>query len=91
MSKSQETREPPDLRKRITLRRDEAAAALGLSERTFSCVAPSLPRLWAGRIPLYPVRALEDWAIRNARTDGEVVDAVVEDVLGSISAGSEED
>jgi hypothetical protein len=53
---------------RVTLTREEAAAALGMSLYSFERhVQPRLRLLRLGRLRLVPVRELERWAEENAR------------------------
>lgn len=57
-------RRPP---RRLALRRDEVAAALGVSEETFDRhVRPSLPVARLGQVRVYPVAALEAWLAENS-------------------------
>ncbi len=50
----------PDLTQRVGLRIEEAAAALGLSERTFrDHILPACPKFYVGRAVVIPVRAFE--------------------------------
>ena len=50
-----------DLTQRVGLRIEEAAAALGLSERTFrEHILPNCPKLYAGRSVVIPLRAFEN-------------------------------
>jgi hypothetical protein len=52
---------------RIAITREDAAATLGMSLRSFETyVQPSLPILRLGRMRLVPVAALERWAVENA-------------------------
>jgi len=52
---------------RICLRREEAAAALGVSEESFDRYVRSEVRaVRRGRLTLYPVADLERWARDNA-------------------------
>lgn len=52
---------------RLALRKEEAAAALGVSDESFDrYVRPSLPVVRLGTLRLYPVLALEAWLAERA-------------------------
>jgi hypothetical protein len=52
---------------RIALRREEAAAALGVSDDHFDArIKPELRVVRSGRLKLYPVAELERWATESA-------------------------
>lgn len=52
---------------RVSLRPEEAAAALGVSRDFFDeTIAPELAVIRRGRLKLYAVRELERWAEQNA-------------------------
>ena len=52
---------------RIALRREEAAAALGVSDDHFDArIKPELSVIRSGRLKLYPIAELERWAIESA-------------------------
>jgi len=54
---------------RLALRRDEAAAAIGVSVDHFDThVRHELRAVRRGRVTVYPVRELECWLERNAAT-----------------------
>lgn len=51
----------------LSLRREAAAAAVGVSEETFDkYLRPSLPVVRLGSVRVYPVAALERWLLENA-------------------------
>ncbi len=53
---------------RVTLRPEEAAAAIGVSRTAFyEHVMPQLRCVLVGRVRLVPVRELEAWVEREAR------------------------
>jgi len=52
---------------RITLGPAEAAAVLGVSERTFRSLLPRLPHFREGNVVLIPVAELRRWASDRAR------------------------
>lgn len=69
---------------RLALRPKEAAAVLGLSERTFRALLPFLPHVRAGGAILVPVDALRRWLDERAAQDPNRIDAVVSETLRSI-------
>lgn len=59
----------------LGLRRDAAARALGISEETFDRhVRPSLPVVRLGSVRVYPVAALEQWLLDQARAPADELD-----------------
>jgi hypothetical protein len=51
----------------LALRREAAAAAIGVSEEVFDKhVRPSLPTVRLGSVRVYPVAALERWLLEHA-------------------------
>ena len=79
-----ENRNPIDLCTRLALRPREAAAALGVSERTLRSLQSELPSVRIGRTLLYPVRELEAWLSRRVTADKCRLDSVVEGVLSEL-------
>ena len=69
---------------RLALRPKEAAAVLGLSERAFRALLPSLPHVRAGGAVLVPVDALRRWLDERAAQEPDRIDAVVSETLRSI-------
>jgi excisionase family DNA binding protein len=69
---------------RLALRPKEAAAVLGLSERAFRSLLPSLPHVRAGGAVLIPIEALRRWLEEQTRVETSRVDAIVTETLGSI-------
>ena len=54
---------------RLALRREDAAAAIGVSDETFDRhVRPSLPVVRLGSVRVYPVDALCDWLCQHAES-----------------------
>lgn len=52
---------------RLALRREDAAAALGISDESFDrYVRPTLPVVRLGSLRLYPVAALQAWLVDHA-------------------------
>jgi hypothetical protein len=51
----------------VALRREDAAAALGVSTEIFDKhVRPTLPCVRLGSLRLYPVAALQEWVLEHA-------------------------
>jgi excisionase family DNA binding protein len=80
-----------DLAGRLALRPPEAARALGLSERTFRSLLPTLPHVRTGGAVLIPVEALRRWlesqcAMQHdhAQAERDRVEAITQDFLSSI-------
>ncbi len=74
---------PPDLRGRVALRIPEAAAALGISERSLRRALPELEGcvLRVGGVVLIGVRGLELWVERRAREETAQAEAEAEALL----------
>jgi hypothetical protein len=68
---------------RLALRPKEAAAALGLSERAFRTLLPTVPHLRAGSAVLIPVEALRRWLEDQAHAEKARTDRVAEEILRS--------
>lgn len=66
---------------RLALRPKEAAAAIGVSERTLRSLLPQLPHLREGGVVLVPVEGLRDWLRERSRAEGAQVSAVVDEVM----------
>lgn len=79
-----DTETPVRLADRLALRPKEAAAALGLSERAFRALLPSLPHVRAGGAVLIPVEALRRWLSERAAQEPDRVDAIVNETLRSV-------
>ena len=69
---------------RLALRPKEAAAVIGLSERAFRALLPSLPHVRAGGAVLIPVEALRRWLDEEAVREPDRIDGIVSETLGSI-------
>ena len=89
-AKATEAPERLDLAGRLALRPWEAAAALGISERTFRDLLPRIPHLRTeeGGAVLIPVRALEKWLEEQARAEGTRADRVAGEILAAMRADS---
>lgn len=77
--------EPLDLQRRLALRPREAAAALGISERTLRELAPQLPSIREGGVRLYPVESLRTWLRERAGVEGDQVDKVTSEILADLN------
>ena len=75
---------PLSLADRLALRPREAAAALGVSERTFRQILPQLPHVREGGVVLVPVDALRAWLTERARAEVRAADAAVAEILESV-------
>ena len=69
---------------RLGLRVKEAAAALGVSERTLRQYLPEIPHLRLGSAVVVPVDSFREWLREQAQTEPAKVDRAVEEVLGSL-------
>jgi hypothetical protein len=69
---------------RLALRPREAAAALGISERTLRSLLPRLPHMRLDGAVLIPVDSLRRWLSQNAEAPGDRVDRLVAESLGAI-------
>ena len=74
-----------ELSTRLALRPKEAAAALGICERTLRTLQPELPCIRVSGTVLYPVKVLEEWLARRAKAEQGRTDAVVEEVLDDLA------
>ena len=75
---------PVQLSARLALRPAEAAAALGIGERTLRQLLPELPHVRVGGVVLIPVDALRGWLLSKAKAEQGRAEAVAEEVLRSI-------
>ena len=75
------------LDERLALRPREAAAALGLSERTFRSLLPSIPHVRLEGAVLVPVDSLRRWLTDRAKAPGTREDRIVSEILGEIGEG----
>jgi excisionase family DNA binding protein len=76
--------EKPSLSERLSLRPAEAAAALGVSKRTFRQLLPRLPHVREGNVVLVPVDTLRAWLGERARAQVNATDAAVSEILEAI-------
>ena len=74
--------ERPGLADRVGLRIEEAAAALGLSERAFrDHILPGCPKVYAGRSVVIPKRLFEQHLERLAKGEGQETQETAEELL----------
>ena len=71
---------------RLALRLPEAAAVLGVSDRTLRSLVPELPHIRRGRVLLFPVESLQAWLRDEARTEKARADAIAEEIASSVKA-----
>ena len=74
-----------DLSTRFALRPEEAAAALGIGERTLRQILPELPHFYVGRCVLLPVEPLRAWAAERAASEVARSDAIADEVIAAIT------
>ncbi len=72
------------LANRLALRPAEAAAALGIGERTLRQILPELPHVRVGGVVLLPVDALRGWLLAGAKAEQGRAEAVADEVLRAI-------
>ena len=79
--------QPDGLRDRLALSVEEAAAALGVSERHLRAILTEIPHTYLGRRVVIPVEGLRTWL--QERSGGEVrrVDRVAEEELRALVGG----
>ena len=70
---------------RLALRPKEAAEALGISERTLRQILPELPHFRVGGVVLLPVEELKAWLREQASAEGSRAEALVGQILETIS------
>jgi len=73
----------------LALRPAEAARTLGLSERAFRALLPSLPHVRAGGAVLIPVDALRAWLAQQAKARENRLDELDRELSDRISRESE--
>jgi excisionase family DNA binding protein len=71
---------------RLSLRPAEAAAALGVSERTFRQLLPQLPHVREGNVVLVPVDSLRAWLGQRARAQASATDDAVAEILAAVAS-----
>ena len=76
--------EPLDLRGRLTIRPEEAARTLGVSERKIREMLPELPYVRHRRVVLIPVDALREWLREHAQIEGNRIGKAVDEVLSDL-------
>lgn len=76
------------LDERVALRPREAAAALGLSERTFRSLLRALPHVRVGGAVLIPVEPLKRWLAEHAQAERAAADRIADEILSEIRTDS---
>lgn len=74
----------PQLSERLALRPREAAAALGVSERTLRQLLPELPTVRRGNIVLVPVAGLREWLRAESEAEKDPVEKAVTEILEAV-------
>lgn len=77
---------PALLHERLALRPKEAAAALGLSERTFRDLLPRLPHVRLEGAVLIPTKLLERWLEDRATAQTHEADTLAEGILADLTS-----
>jgi excisionase family DNA binding protein len=78
-----------DLRGRLALRPEEAARALGVSERKIREMLPELPTVRHRGVVFIPVDALREWLRSRVRIESERIGTVVNEVLRGLGIEDE--
>jgi excisionase family DNA binding protein len=79
-----------DLADRLALRPREAAAALGIAERTLRTLLPQIPHVRMGNLVLVPVDSLRKWLGDQTSRESDRSDAVVKKLLDSLHASRDD-
>ena len=67
---------------RLALRPKEAAAALGVSERTLRQMLPELPHVHLGRRVVIPIEPLREWLHSRCRAERMGAEEIVASLQG---------
>jgi len=78
------------LRNRLALSIKEAAAAIGVSERSVRQMLPELPHVRLGSRVVIPVALLEEWLRTQAETEEDRIGSEVESILDALGEGNRE-
>ena len=83
---------PSELRlsNRLALSIREAAAAVGVSERTLRQMLPELPHVRLGSRVVIPVALLEEWLRTQSEAEENRVGSEVESILDALREGNRE-
>ena len=76
---------PLDLAGRLALTVEEAAQAVGVSERHLRAMLPQIPHTHLGTRVVIPVEGFRRWLEERTRAEGSRVDAAVREVLDGLS------
>jgi excisionase family DNA binding protein len=71
---------------RLALRPKEAAEALGVSERTFRSILPTLPHVRIGGRVVVPVDGLRRWLEDEERSQRGRADRTTDEILAAIGS-----
>jgi len=74
-----------DLAGRLALTVEEAAQAVGVSERHLRSMLPEIPHTHLGTRVVKPVEGFRRWLEERSRAEGSRVDAAVREVLDGLS------
>ena len=74
-------RESLRLADRLALTVEEAAAAVGVSERHLRTMLPEIPHLRLGNRVIIPVKPFDEWLRKRAEQEMSAVDQAVSEVL----------
>ena len=69
---------------RLALRPNEAARALGVSERTLREMLPELPHVRLGRRVVIPIDLLREWLSSRSREEKAGARKTAEEILASL-------
>jgi hypothetical protein len=74
-----------DLSTRLALRPNEAAMALGISERTLRGLLPELPHVRCGGVVMIPVKPLEDWLKDRSKAEQSATDEIADGIMSELT------
>ena len=77
-------RESFRLADRLALTVEEAAAAIGVSERHLRTMLPEIPHLRLGGRVIIPIKPFDEWLRKRTEQELSAVDEAVDEVLRSI-------
>lgn len=81
---------PLVLGSRLGLRPSEAAAALGISERSLRKILPELPYTRLGTSIVIPVDALQHWLAERVSSRDQQAERTAQEILEAIERASNE-
>jgi excisionase family DNA binding protein len=74
-----------NLATRLALTVEEAAQAVGVSERHLRSLLPEIPHTHLGARVVIPVEGFRRWLEERSRAQGSRVDATVQEILADLS------